>query len=155
MELDRFDRKILALLQNDSSLTTAALSEAVALSPSQCSRRRIALEEAGLIAGYRAELDAVKLGFGVEAFTRVTLAAHSESAVDEIAQFFNSLPEVLMAYTLTGDADYLLHVRVRSLDELAGFVHRTLLPHPKVAQVRSDIVLQQVGRRKGVPLTID
>ncbi|MEX2519550.1 MAG: Lrp/AsnC family transcriptional regulator [Paracoccaceae bacterium] len=152
MDLDPFDRRILDLLQNDSSLTTAALAEQVALSASQCSRRRIALEEAGLITGYRAELDAARLGYMVEAFSRVTLAAHSESVVDDIAAFFNDLPEVLMAYTLTGDADYLLHVRVRSLDELASFVHRRLLPHPMVAHVRSDIVLQRVGRPKGVPL---
>ncbi|WP_340108350.1 Lrp/AsnC family transcriptional regulator [Pikeienuella sp. HZG-20] len=152
MDLDRFDRGILAALQDDASLTTAALAEAVALSPSQCSRRRIALEKAGLITGYRAELNATSLGYTVEAFSRVTLAAQSESMVDEIAAFFNALPEVRMAYTLTGDADYLLHIHVRSLDELANFVHRRLLPHPMVAQVRSDIVLQQVGRRKGVPL---
>lgn len=152
MDLDAFDRKILALLQADAGLTNAELSERVALSPSQCSRRRLALEAAGLILGYRAEVDAAKLGYAVEAFSRVTLAAHSESVVDDIAAFFEGLPEVRMAYTLTGDADYLLHVQVRSLDELASFVHRRLLPHPMVAQVRSDIVLQRVGRPKGVPV---
>ncbi|MFV0473301.1 MAG: Lrp/AsnC family transcriptional regulator [Pikeienuella sp.] len=152
MDLDGFDRKILSLLQDDASLTTAALAEAVARSPSQCSRRRIALERAGLIAGYRAELNARALGYAVEAFSRVTLVAHSETAVDDIAAFFDALPEVRMAYTLTGDADYLLHVQVRSLDELASFVHRTLLPHPMVSQVRSDIVLQRVGRAKGAPV---
>lgn len=150
--LDEFDRRILSRLQDDASLTNAALAEAVALSPSQCSRRRIALEAAGLITGYRAELNEAKLGYGVEAFSRVTLTAHSESVVDDIAGFFDTLPEVRMAYTLTGDADYLLHVRVRSLDELASFVHRRLLPHPMVAQVRSDIVLQRAGKRKGAPL---
>lgn len=152
MELDAFDRRILSLLQEDAGLTNAALAERVALSASQCSRRRLALESAGLIAGYRAELDAAKLGYAVEAFTRVTLSGHGAATADDIAGFFNDLPEVRMAYTLTGDADYLLHVHVRSLDELAAFVHRTLLPHPKVAQVRSDIVLQRVGRRKGLPL---
>ena len=152
MDLDGFDRRILDLLQKDASLTNAALADQVALSPSQCSRRRIALEEAGFITGYRAEVDAARLGYAVEAFSRVTLAAHSETVVDDIAGFFDGLPEVRMAYTLTGDADYLLHVQVRSLDELASFVHRRLLPHPMVAQVRSDIVLQRVGRPKGVPV---
>lgn len=151
MELDLFDRRILSLLQDDASLTNAALADRIALSPSQCSRRRIALEEAGLIAAYRAELNAAALGYTVEAFTRVTLTDHSEHTADDIATFFDGLGEVLQAYTLTGDADYLLHVRVRSLDELAGFVHRRLLPHPKVAQVRSDIVLSHAGKRKGVP----
>ncbi|MEM7269298.1 MAG: Lrp/AsnC family transcriptional regulator [Pseudomonadota bacterium] len=153
MSLDPFDLKILAALQADASLTNAALSDVVALSPSQCSRRRMALEQAGYIRGYRADLDAVKLGYGVEAFTRVTLEAHSASTADEIERFFDKLPEVLAAYTLTGDADYMIHVRVRSLEQLAAFVHRRLLPHPKVAQVRSDIVLERIGRRKGVPLS--
>lgn len=150
--LDGFDLKILAALQRDASLTNSGLGEIVNLSPSQCSRRRQALEGAGYITGYRAELDAVKLGFAVEAFSRVTLISHSESTAEEISKFFLSLPEVQMAYTLTGDADYLIHVRVKTLDDLASFVHRRLLPHPKVAQVRSDIVLQRVGRRRGVPL---
>jgi DNA-binding Lrp family transcriptional regulator len=152
MTLDGFDFKILSCLQDDASLTNAALAEVVNLSPSQCSRRRIALEEAGYITGYRAELDTAKLGFGVEAFTRVTLAAQAATTADDIANFFNGLEEVQMVYTLTGDADYLIHVRVRSLDELASFVHRSLLPHPKVSQVRSDIVLQRLGRRRGVPV---
>ena len=152
MTLDSFDLGILSLLQDDASLTNAALADGVNLSPSQCSRRRIALEEAGYITGYRAELDAAKLGYGVEAFTRVTLEAQAATTADDIARFFNGLAEVQMVYTLTGDADYLIHVRVRSLDELATFVHRRLLPHPKVSQVRSDIVLQRLGRRRGVPV---
>ena len=152
MTLDSFDLRILSLLQDDASLTNAALADGVNLSPSQCSRRRIALEEAGYITGYRAELDAAKLGYGVEAFTRVTLEAQAATTADDIARFFNGLAEVQMVYTLTGDADYLIHVRVRSLDELATFVHRRLLPHPKVSQVRSDIVLQRLGRRRGVPV---
>lgn len=152
MDLDAFDRRILRLLQEDASLTNAALAERVALSASQCSRRRIALEQAGYILRYRAELDAAKLGFGVEAFSRVTLIDHVEGTADDISGFFDSLGEVLAAYTLTGDADYLLHVRVGTLDDLAAFVHRRLLPHPKVAQVRSDIVLQRTGKRKGVPV---
>ena len=152
MDLDAFDRRILSALQADASLTNAALSERVNLSPSQCSRRRIALEDAGYIRGYRAELNAAKLGYAVEAFSRVTLLDHVEGTADTISRFFDGLDEVLAAYTLTGDADYLLHVRVKSLDDLAAFVHRTLLPHPKVAQVRSDIVLQRAGERKGVPV---
>lgn len=152
MDLDAFDRRILAALQDDAAQTNAALSERVNLSASQCSRRRIALEEAGFIRGYRADLDAGRLGFQVEAFSRVTLIDHVEGTAEDISSFFDGLTEVLAAYTLTGDADYLLHVRVRSLDDLAAFVHSRLLPHPKVAQVRSDIVLQRTGRVKGVPV---
>lgn len=152
MDIDGFDRRILSFLQEDAGLTNAALAERVGLSASQVSRRRIALEGAGYIRGYRAELDAALLGYEVEAFTRVTLSDHGETTADDIARFFDGLAEVQAAYTLTGDADYLLHVRVRSLDHLARFVHQRLLPHPKVSQVRSDIVLERAGKRKGVPL---
>ncbi len=147
---DKADVAIMRALQRDASLTNAALSELVALSPSQCSRRRQALEESGVIVAYRAELDAARLGFGIEALTRVTLATHSATASDEFSQFLGSLKEVVEAHAVTGDADYVLRLRARSLDELADFIHRRLLPHEAVAQVRSDIVLRTVKGFSGV-----
>ncbi|OED44329.1 AsnC family transcriptional regulator [Chromatiales bacterium (ex Bugula neritina AB1)] len=131
-------------LQRDASLTNNALSGLVNLSPSQCSRRRQALEDSGVIVAYRAELDADQLGFGIEALTRVTLATHNASTSDEFSGFLASLSEVVEAQAVTGDADYVLRLRVRSLDELADFIHRQLLPHAAVAQVKSDIVLKTV-----------
>ena len=153
MTLDDFDLKILMLLQRDASLTNAGLAEQVNLSPSQCSRRRSALEAASLIRGYRAELDARKLGFEVEAFTRVTLSAHSETSADEFADFLKRRSEVQQAHALTGDSDYLLHLRLRNLEELAEFIHTRLLPHPRVSQVRSDIVLRTIKENRGFALT--
>jgi DNA-binding Lrp family transcriptional regulator len=149
MSLDALDLKLLALLQDDASLGNAELAERVGLSASQCSRRRTGLEEAGYIRAYRADLDAKKLGYGIEAFTRVTLSKHSDGTAGEFAQFLESLSEVQQAHTLAGDADYLLHIRVRSLDELADFVHKRLLPHAHVSQVRSDIVLKTVKENRG------
>lgn len=153
--LDTFDLAILDALQQDASLTNAALSERVNLSPSQCSRRRSALEEAGVIRGYRAELDPKKLGFDIEAITRVTLAAHSGATHDDFAEFVACLPEVTSAYTVTGDADYILVSRVRSLEALTDFIHRRLLPHAQVSQVRSDIVLQTLVRDRGFAVGAD
>ena len=131
---------------------TRELAERVGLSASQCSRRRAGLEEAGYIRAYRADLDAKKLGYGIEAFTRVTLSKHSDATADDFAQFLEGLGEVQQAHTLAGDADYLLHVRVRSLDELAEFVHKRLLPHAHVQQVRSDIVLKTIKENRGFRL---
>ncbi len=133
-------------------MTNAALSERVNLSPSQCSRRRSALEKAGYILGYYAELDARRLGFGIEALTRVTLSAHSETTHDDFADFVAGLPEVMYAHTITGESDYVLQLRVRSLEELTDFIHRRLLPHEQVSQVRSDIVLQTIKRDRGFAL---
>jgi len=150
--LDPFDLKILALLQADASLTNAALAERVNLSASQCSRRKTSLEEAGYVRGYRADLDARKLGYEIEAFTRVTLSAHNETTAEEFAAFLNSLGEVQQAHAVSGDADYLIHIRAKSLDDLANFIHGHLLPHPKVNQVRSDIVLKTIKENRGFAL---
>jgi DNA-binding Lrp family transcriptional regulator len=149
MSLDPFDLKILSILQDDASLSNAELAAQVGLSPSQCSRRRSGLEEAGYIRAYRADLDAGKLGYGIEVFTRVTLSKHSDATAEDFAHFLEGLDEVQQAHSVAGDADYLLHIRVRSLDELAELVHRRLLPHPHVLQVRSDIVLKTIKENRG------
>ena len=149
MSLDPLDLKLLAVLQDDASLSNAELAERVGLSASQCSRRRAGLEEAGYIRAYRADLDARKLGYDIEAFTRVTLSKHKDTTADDFAHFLESLDEVQQAHSVAGDADYLLHLRARSLDALAEFVHKRLLPHPHVAQVRSDIVLKTIKENRG------
>ena len=132
MSLDPLDLRLLALLQEDASLSNAELAERIGLSASQCSRRRAGLEEAGYIRAYRADLDARKLGYGIEAFTRVTLSKHTDATAEDFAHFLEGLDEVLAAHSVAGDADYLLHIRVRSLDELGEFVLKRLLPHPHV-----------------------
>ncbi len=147
--LDDFDTAILHALHQNASLTNAQLSQQVGLSPSQCSRRRSALESRGIIRGYRADLDARALGYNVEAVVRVTLSSHSETTDDEFAHFLANLPQVQHAHSLTGDSDYVLFVRMRSLDDLATFIHKRLLPHSQVSQVRSDVVLKTIKRDQG------
>lgn len=144
---DDFDRRIIAALASDGGLSNVQLSEKVGLSASQCSRRRAALEEAGVIRGYRAELDYSLLGLGVLAVTRVTLDAHSPDAAEEFAQAVRLLEEVEEAAAVTGDADYVLRIRVASLDALAEFIHKRLLPLKAVRQVRSDLVLRMLKDR--------
>ena len=150
--IDGFDRAILTALQRDGSLTNAALAERVRLSPSQVSRRRAALEADGIIAGYAARLDAAKLGFGLRAVTRVNLTAHSGRSDETFGHFVRSKPQVREAYSVSGDADYVLHIQVRDLEAFADFIHRHLLPHPEVAQVRSEIVLTTLKENAGLPL---
>ena len=142
MQLDDFDRKLLSHLQEDARLTNNELSERINLSPSQCSRRRAALEQAGLIRGYAARLDAQMLGFGLRAIVRVTLRDHGQGHEDGFTRFLQGHPQVHSAFSVSGDADYVLDIRVRDLETFAAFVHEDLLPHPQVAQVRSEIVLR-------------
>src|SRR6185312_8784971 len=101
--IDSFDRKILALLQEDARLTNNDLSERVNLSPSQCSRRRQRLEEEGLIRGYQAVLDRDRLGFPLVNIISVTLATHNRDNARRFAELLARLPQVQEAYALTGE----------------------------------------------------
>ena len=142
--MDQFDRAILNHLQVDASLTNAELGEKVHLSPSQISRRRTRLEQEGIITGYQAVVDARKVGFEIDVFVRVALTAHSDDTAEEFGRFLRNFHQVRSAYALAGEADYLLHIKTRSLPELSNFVNRQLLPHPNVREVRSEIVLERV-----------
>jgi DNA-binding Lrp family transcriptional regulator len=152
MRMDGFDRAILEALQRNGSMTNAELAEVVNLSASQCSRRRAALEAAGVIKAYRAVLDARRLGFGLRAITRVNLREHGQSNEGSFADFLARQPEVRAAHSVSGDADYILDIHVRDLEAFAHFIHGALLPHPQVAQVRSDIVLRTMKDDGGLAL---
>ncbi|WP_253949096.1 Lrp/AsnC family transcriptional regulator [Mangrovicoccus sp. HB161399] len=152
MRIDDYDRAILDALQHDGAMTNAALSELANLSASQCSRRRAALEAAGIISGYAARLDAKKLGLGLRAITRVNLRMHGQGSEDSFARFVALQPEIRAAYSVSGDADYVLEINARDLEAFAEFIHGRLLPHPQVAQVRSEIVLQVLKDREGLDL---
>ena len=150
MTLDSFEIAVLAALQRNGAMTNAALADVVNLSPSQCSRRRAALEQAGVIEGYCARLNAGKLGFGLRAIIRVNLSSHGQRKEDDFARFVGSHAQIRAAFSVSGDADYVLDVRVRDLEAFADFVHRHLLPHPQVSQVRSEIVLKMLKDDRGV-----
>ena len=96
--LDRFDRKIMALLQDDARYTNNDLAERVNLSPSQCSRRRLRLEEDGYIKGYRAVLDRDRLGFSLVNVISVTLATHNRDNARRFGELVARLPEVQEAH---------------------------------------------------------
>ena len=150
--IDPADRRLLALVQRDATLTAQALGEALHLSPSQAARRRQRLEKAGLIRGYHARVDAAAAGLAVQAFVSVEMAVHDAGTARGFARTVEAAPEVIAAWTMTGEADYLLHVVCADLPSLNALVHGTLLPHPAVARVRSRIVMDVL--KAGAPLPI-
>ncbi|KRW95283.1 AsnC family transcriptional regulator [Paracoccus sp. MKU1] len=152
IRMDGFDIAILNALQRDGAMTNAALAELVNLSASQCSRRRAALEEAGVIEGYAARLNPQKLGFGLRAIIRVNLRSHGQGKEDDFARFVAAHPQIRSAFSVSGDADYILDVRVRDLEAFSDFIHRHLLPQPQVAQVRSEIVLRTLKDDRSLAL---
>ncbi|GAA5541751.1 MULTISPECIES: Lrp/AsnC family transcriptional regulator [Brucella] len=150
--LDSFDRAILQTLQRDASLTNAELSELVNLSQSQCSRRRTRLEQEGIIQGYSARLDAAQLGYGLRAITRVNLSTHNERTDESFVSFLTRHEEVREAYSVSGDADYVLIIVAKDLSAFADFIHLVLLPHPQVARVQSEIALRTMKSETGLPI---
>jgi DNA-binding Lrp family transcriptional regulator len=151
--VDSFDLKILAALQDDGRLTNQELADRVGLSASQCSRRRMRLEEEGVIAGYRAELSSAALGFELIAFIQITLATHSPDNAKKFRALVNRVDAIQEAYALTGDSDYLLKVVLRDLKSLSDIVNDVLMPHQSVAHVRSSIVLDRLKQSAKLPLT--
>jgi DNA-binding Lrp family transcriptional regulator len=150
--MDIFDRRLLAALQRDGARTNQQLADVVGLSASQVSRRRQQLEQDGLITGYAARLSAEKLGFGVRVFVHVSLANHSPENSRRFADLVARTPEIQEAHALTGEADYLLKIAVRSLKDLAALVNDVLLPHESVDRVRSEIVLETLKESVALPM---
>lgn len=152
ISLDAFDFKILRALQNDGRLTNQNLADIAGLSASQCSRRRMRLEEEKVISGYRAELASDALGFGVVAFIQITLATHSPDNAKKFRALVNRIDDIQEAYSLTGDADYVIKAVLRDLKSLSHMVNDVLMPHPSVAHVRSSIVLDRLKESGKLPL---
>lgn len=142
-ELDNTDLLLLAAVQRDAQLTSDKLSEMLHLSASQIGRRRQRLEAAGFIEGYRARLSSARLGLQVQAFVSVQMATHAPDKVKTFTRILDTRPEITSVWTLTGEADFLLRVYCSGLSELNTLIHHVLLPHPAVARVQSQIVMDQ------------
>jgi len=151
--IDRFDLRLLAALEEDGRFTNQELGDRIGLSASQCSRRRAALETAGLIAGYRAELDADSLGLKVLAFVEVNLGTHSAENSERFLSLLSRIDEVQEAYALSGATDYLLKVIVPDLKSLSQLLNNTLLQHSTVSRVCSSIVLERLKTKSRLPLS--
>jgi DNA-binding Lrp family transcriptional regulator len=150
--IDATDKKLLAAIQDNAMLTAQDLGERLNLSPSQAARRRQRLETEGVVTRYRAELDPVRIGLGVEAFIRVVMATHTEQNARDFVRLTRSQPEITGAWTLTGEADYLLRVYCADLAALNRIVQQVLLPHPAVSRVQSQIVMERVKPDAPLPL---
>jgi DNA-binding Lrp family transcriptional regulator len=150
--LDVFDLRLLKALQVNGRLTNQEAGETIGLSASQCSRRRAALEEAGVIEGYHALLSTEKLGLRLLAIIQVTLKTHSGDNASRFRDLIGRVDEILEAYAVTGDTDYQLKVIVPDLKALSHLINDVLLVHESVARVRSAIVLDRLKATAHLPL---
>ncbi|MEK9713925.1 MAG: Lrp/AsnC family transcriptional regulator [Thalassolituus sp.] len=153
IQLDRTDKRILELLQTDGSLSNIELADKVGLSPSPCSRRVKALEESGLITGYRAMLDARKLGLDLLALISISMDRHTPERFNNFEEKLAACPEVLECYLITGQsADYVVKVLVEDMDAYQQFLLGTLTRIEGVSGVHSSFVMRKVVDRTAVPV---
>lgn len=152
ISLDQTDRRILAILQTDSSVTNVELARRVNLSPSPCLARVKALEAAGIIRGYVALADPLQLGLSLNVFIQVSLEKQVEPELERFQNAMAECPEVMECYLMTGDSDYLLRVVVADMPGLEGFIVNRLSRIPGVRNIRSGFALKQVKYQTALPL---
>ena len=129
-ELDRVDREILRLLSADATLSLADIAERVALTPTPCWKRIRRMEQAGIITKRVAVIDPEKIGLPVSVFVEVETADHSSAWLARFAEVIAGMEEVVDAWRMSGDVDYLLHVAVADIAAYDGFYRRLIAAVP-------------------------
>ncbi len=153
MKLDRYDRRILELLQQNGRLTNLELAEHIGLSPSPCLRRVRALERSGIISGYRALLDAHRLGLSLVALVYISMDRHTPERFANFDARIRALPEVLECLLITGQqADYQLKVAVRDMPAYEQLLLHKITRIEGVTGVHSSFVLRRVVDKTALPL---
>ncbi|USX17730.1 Lrp/AsnC family transcriptional regulator [Oxalobacteraceae bacterium OTU3REALA1] len=146
MDIDEIDRRILRELRQDGRLSNTKLAEKVGLSTTPCWNRVRALEEGGMIEGYTALLSQTALGYPDTVIIEVTLDRHDDDIFDKFGQALAELPEVMEAYLLTGEYDYLIKVAVAGTAGYEEFLRRKLYKLPGLRHSRSTFVLRCLKR---------
>ena len=151
-QLDAIDWRILRTLQGNGRITNVELAEKVGLSPPPCLRRVRALEEAGYIAGYRAILNAEKLGFEIMVFAMVGLKSQAETELKAFEAQARLWPLVREAYAISGEADFLLKCVAKDLPALQDFIIKDLTAAANVDSVKTTLILRVSKYEPGVPI---
>ena len=152
MQLDSFDRKIVAALATEGRLTNVELANRVGLSPSACTRRVQALEAASVIRGYRAMLAPAELGLGINIFVEITLERQNDDTLRAFEAALASCPNVLSCHLMSGSSDYLIHIVAHDLSDFER-LHANVLGHlPGVARIESKFALREAIDRPLAPI---
>jgi len=153
MQLDRYDRHILQELQHEGRISNQELADRIGLSPAPCLRRVRALEESGLITGYRALLDASKLGLSLMALIHISMDRHTPERFAHFEEKVAALPQVMECLLVTGqDADYQLKVVVQDMDAFQSLLLEKITRIEGVSGVHSSFVLRRVVDKTALPV---
>ena len=150
--LDKFDLAILQELQSDARLTNAELAQRVGLSAAPCWRRVRALEEAGFIKGYRAEIDRRKIGLGVLAFVRLDADRNTGGLTQAMEEAIRKIPEVVSCHYISGTGTFELQVVAADLEQFSRFAREVLLHLPNVKDMHTSFALGEVKAGGALPL---
>ena len=150
--LDKIDRRLLSELQDEGRVTNVDLARRVGLTAPPCLRRVRALEEAGVIKGYHAELDGSKLGFAITVFAMVSLRSQAEEDLRSFEEHVAQLPEVRECHMLNGEIDFILKIVSEDLQSFQEFLTSKLTPAPNVASVKTSLTIRTAKQQPGVPL---
>lgn len=153
MTLDRYDRQILEILQQDGRISNQDLADRIGLSASPCLRRVRSLEDSGLIIGYRAQLDAKKLGLSLMALIHISMDRHTPERFAHFEQIVSELPEVLECLLITGQAaDYQLKIVVNDMDAFQILLLNKITRIEGVSGVQSSFVMRRVVDKTALPI---
>ena len=152
-QLDAIDWRILRTLQDNGRITNVELAEKVGLSPPPCLRRVRALEEAGYIAGYRAMLNAEKLGFEIMVFAMVGLRTQAEAELTGFVERVKNWPLVRECYAVSGEADFMLKCVGPNLHAMQDFIIKDLTAAANVDSVKTTLILRREKYEPGIPIT--
>jgi DNA-binding Lrp family transcriptional regulator len=153
IKLDPIDRRILQNLQAEGRITNIELARRAGISAPPCLRRVRALEEAGIIRGYHADLAPEPLGYGVTVFAQVGLASQAEADLRAFEQLVATWPEVREAHMLTGETDFLLKIVAPDWDSYQRFLSSRLTSAPNVSHVKSALTLRVSKDEPGIPIS--
>lgn len=153
MAMDRYDRQILRMLQENGRISNQDLAERIGLSPSPCLRRVRALEESGVIIGYRALLDAKALGLSLIALIHISMDQHTPERFKHFEAQVSEIPQVMECLLITGQtADYQLKVVVKDMDAYQDLLLNRITRIKGVTGVHSSFVLRRVVDKTGLPV---
>ncbi|MFG6448209.1 Lrp/AsnC family transcriptional regulator [Roseateles sp. BYS180W] len=151
MKLDRLDLAILSELQRDARLSLQDLSQRVGLTSSPCWNRIKRLEQQGVIEGYTVRVNAAKVGLADTVIVHLTLDSHSDEALFEFGRALEAIPEVLEAYLVSGDYDYLVRIAVADTRDYERLLREKLYKIPGIRHSKSSFVLRQL-KQSPLPL---
>jgi Lrp/AsnC family leucine-responsive transcriptional regulator len=150
--MDRYDRQILTLLQRQGRVSWSELAEHINLSPSAAQRRVAALQEDGYVSGFKAILDAKRLGYQVHAQLEVNVERSNKELAEKFRQHVIATPEILSCYMVSGSVDYILEVVATDIDAYARFIENEILEIDGVKDASSTIFLRTIKQPSGLPV---